>query len=61
MIIDTTHEFSIPKPDSILLGELAIASGSAGRPAAVCFTESSAALDAELWQYFAEFAGSPKS
>jgi hypothetical protein len=37
---------------------MAIAAGSAGRPVAVCFTESSATLDAELWQYFAEFTGS---
>jgi hypothetical protein len=58
MINDSIHESTMPKPDSVLLGEIAIAAGLAGRPVAVCFTESSATLDAELWQNFAQFAGS---
>lgn len=60
MINDSIHDSQVTKPDTIALGELAIAAGSAGRPTAVCFTESSAALDAELWHYFTQFAGSDR-
>lgn len=60
MINDSIHDSQVAKPDTIAVGELAIAAGLAGRPVAVCFTESSAALDADLWQYFAQFAGSSR-
>ena len=60
MSISNFHAVSVKKPDSVLLGELAIAAGLADRPVAVCCTESPAALDAELWRYFAQFAGSDR-
>ena len=47
---------TVPKPDSVLFGELAIAAGLAGQPVAVCFSESTAIMDCELWKYFSEFA-----
>ncbi len=47
---------TVPKPDSVLFGELAIAAGLAGQPVAVCFLESTATIDCELWNYFSEFA-----
>lgn len=54
--ISTTHA-PIRKPDSVLFGELSIAAGLAGNPVAVCFSESAAVLDCELWKYSAQFAG----
>ena len=47
----------IRKPDSVSFGELAIAGGLTGKPVAVCFTESAAAADCELWAYFARLVG----
>ena len=47
---------SVSKPDSVLFGELAIAAGLVGQPVAVCFSESTATVDCELWKYFSEFA-----
>ncbi len=51
-----TTPISVSKPDSVLFGELAIAAGLAGQPVAVCFSESTATVDCELWKYFSEFA-----
>ena len=36
---------------------MAIAAGFVGKPAAVCFPESTATLDCELWKYFTQIAG----
>jgi hypothetical protein len=47
---------SVPKPDSVLFGELAIAAGVVGQPVAVYFSESTATVDCELWKYLSEFA-----
>ncbi len=47
---------AVAKPDSVLFGELAIAAGLAGQPIAVCFSESPAAVDCELWKYFSVLA-----
>lgn len=46
----------IRKPDSVAFGELAIAAGLAGKPVAVCFSESAATVDCELWKFFSQFA-----
>ena len=51
-----TAPTAVPKPDSVVFGELAIAAGLAGQPVAVCFSESTATHDCELWKYFSEFA-----
>lgn len=51
-----TDPTAVLKPDSVVFGELAIAAGLAGQPVAVCFTESTATMDCELWKYFSEFA-----
>ena len=47
-----TAPTAVPKPDSVVFGELAIAAGLAGQPVAVCYSESTAAVDCELWKYF---------
>ena len=52
-----TTPVAIRKPVSVLFGELAIAAGLAGKPVAVCFSESAATLDCELWKYFAQVGG----
>ncbi len=52
-----TTPVSICKSDSVLFGELAIAAGFVGTPIAVCFTESSAALDCALWMHLAQIGG----
>ena len=54
----STAPTTVPKPDSVLFGELAIAAGLVGQPVAVCYSESTAAMDCELWKHFSEFAGS---
>jgi hypothetical protein len=54
--INTTPA-AIRKPDSVLFGELAIAAGMTGNPVAVCFSESAAVVDCELWKYLAQCAG----
>ena len=53
----STTPAAIRKPVSVLFGELAIAAGLAGKPVAVCFSESTAAVDCELWKYLAQFTG----
>ena len=40
-----TASTAVPKPDSVLIGELAIAAGLAGQPIAVFFSESTTAMD----------------
>ena len=55
--LSTTAPTPIRKPESILLGELAIAAGLAGRPVAVCFSESIATTTCEIWKYFTQFTG----
>ena len=45
-----------PKPHSVTVGELAISAGIVGHPITVCFTESPADVDCELWKYLARFA-----
>jgi hypothetical protein len=40
-----------------LFGELAIAAGLAGKPFAVCFSESTASATCQIWKYFAQFTG----
>ncbi|MCH7988939.1 MAG: hypothetical protein IID46_07280 [Planctomycetes bacterium] len=47
----------VTKPHSVLFGELAIAAGFVGKPIAVCFAESSAALDCDLWLHLAQIGG----
>ena len=47
----------IRKPDSISFGELAIAAGLAGKPVAVCFSESTAAETCQMWKYFSQLTG----
>ena len=47
----------IRKPDSISFGELAIAAGLAGKPVAVCFSESTAAETCQMWRYFSRLTG----
>ena len=54
--INTTPA-AIRKPDSVLFGELAIAAGMTGNPVAVCFSESAAVVDCELWKYLAQLTG----
>ena len=53
----STAPLRVTKPHSVLFGELAIAAGFVGKPVAVCFSESTASLDCELWKYFAQIAG----
>lgn len=53
----STTSTSIHKPDSVAFGELAIAAGLSGRPVALCFSESAAAIDCELLTCFAQLTG----
>ncbi|MCH7688169.1 MAG: hypothetical protein IH899_16055 [Planctomycetes bacterium] len=53
----STAPIRVTKPHSVLFGELAIAAGFAGKPVAVCSSESTATLDCELWKYFTQIAG----
>ena len=48
---------TVPKPDSVLFGELAIAAGFIGKPVAVRLSESTATLDCALWKYLAQIGG----
>jgi hypothetical protein len=51
-----TAPASVSKPDSVLFGELAIAAGLVAQPVAVCFSESTATVDCEMWKYLSKFA-----
>jgi len=51
------HSHDIRNPDSISLGELALAAGIARRPVTVCFAESNGIVARELWSYFGQLLG----
>lgn len=46
-----------PKPDTVLLGELAIAAGTAGLSVSVRFQDMPTAIVCQLWRYYMNFAG----
>lgn len=51
-----TASRAVLKPDSGVIGEMAIAAGLVGQPIAVCFAESTATMDCELWKYLSTLA-----
>lgn len=55
MTTNMTTTAGMTKPDLIAFGELGIAAGMAGKPIAICFSESAATVDCEHWKYFVRF------